>query len=130
MVKTVNIPTLYGNDIYDSAQLMIWDTVEAAITIIAASIPVLRVLFRNISSSMRKGSSNNQGYSFSKSQKSNPKSNLSGRDRNDDYTNLSHGGADSRSDKSILGDKEIKRVDVVEVKYGRRKEEDYEMSPV
>lgn len=129
MVKTVNIPTLYGNDIYDSAQLMIWDTVEAAITIIAASIPVLRVLFRNISSSMRKGSSNNQGYSFSKSQKSTPKSNLSGRDHTN-YTNLSHGGADSRSDKSILADKEIKRVDVVEVKYGRRKEEDYEMSPV
>jgi hypothetical protein len=128
VVKTVNIPTLYGNDIYDSAQLMIWDTVEAAITIIAASIPVLRVLFRNIRSSMRKGSSNNPGYSFSKSQKSTPKSHLSGGDHTD-YTNLSHGGADSRSDKSILGDRDIKRVDEVEVKYGRRKE-DYEMSPV
>src|SRR3954470_16791715 len=99
---------------------MIWDTVEAAITIVAASIPVLRVLLRNISTSMRKGSSNNQGSSFSKSQKSAPKSNISGRGHTD-HSTLSHGGADSRSDKSILGEKDIRRVDVVEIKYGTQR---------
>ncbi|KAK4445194.1 hypothetical protein QBC34DRAFT_307414 [Podospora aff. communis PSN243] len=126
VVKTVNVPKLYGSDIYDSAQLMIWDTVEAAITIVAASIPVLRVLLKTISTSMRKGSSNNGGYSFSKSSRSNPKSNFSGKGN----TDFSHGGADSRSDRSILGEKEIKRVDVVEVKYASRRGESYEMDHV
>lgn len=95
---------------------MIWDTVEAAITIVAASIPVLRVLLRNISTSIRKGSSNNNQGSSSKSRKSIPGSKLSGIGHGD-YSTLSHGGVDSRSDKSILGEKDIRRVDVVEVKF-------------
>ncbi|KAK0614424.1 hypothetical protein B0T14DRAFT_438922 [Immersiella caudata] len=129
LVKTVNIPKLYSNDIYDSAQLMIWDTAEAAVTIVAASIPVLRVLLKNISTSMRKGTSNNEGYSFSQFQKSNHKSNFSGRGHAE-LSNITHGGGDSRSDKSILGEMDIKRVDVVEVRYAKRKGDSYEMTNV
>lgn len=126
MVKTVNIPKLYSSDIYDSAQLMIWDTVEAAITIVAASIPVLRVLLRNFGSSMRKSSANDDR---TKSQKSAFASNLSKGDRSN-FSNLSYGYADNRSDKSILGEKNIKRTDTVEIHYGRRNGNNYEMANV
>jgi hypothetical protein len=131
VVKTVNIPKLYSDDIYDSAQLMIWDTVEAAITIVAASIPVLRVMLRNISTSIRRGTgASGAGYSFSKSHKSSHFTADASRTADAAYSNLDHGHGDSRSDKSILGEKNIKRVDTVEIKYLSRKGDSYEMSNV
>ncbi|TLD17571.1 uncharacterized protein PgNI_00968 [Pyricularia grisea] len=51
-IKCAFIPTLASDDFtYDGAPLIIWSTVEVAVTVIAASIPVLRVLFRDIASS-------------------------------------------------------------------------------
>ncbi|KAK5657237.1 hypothetical protein OQA88_3296 [Cercophora sp. LCS_1] len=47
-VKTGMLKGLYGGELYDTVPLFIWDTVEASITIIAASIPVLRVLIRDV----------------------------------------------------------------------------------
>lgn len=131
VVKTVYIPTLYSSDIYDSAQLMIWDTVEAAITIVAASIPVLRVMLRNITTSIRKGTvASGTGYSFSKSHRSAHFTADESRRDNATYSNLDHGHGDSRSDKSILGEKNIKRVDTVEISYLSRHGDGYEMSNV
>ncbi|TLS23422.1 uncharacterized protein PpBr36_06133 [Pyricularia pennisetigena] len=46
------LPTLTSRDFtFDGVPLVIWGAVEVAVTVIAASIPVLRVLFRDIASS-------------------------------------------------------------------------------
>ncbi|TLD34127.1 hypothetical protein PspLS_00654 [Pyricularia sp. CBS 133598] len=51
-IKVSFLPTLASRDFtYDGVPLVIWGTVEVAVTVIAASIPVLRVLFRDIASS-------------------------------------------------------------------------------
>ncbi|KAH8843581.1 hypothetical protein MCOR27_010509 [Pyricularia oryzae] len=51
-IKCSFLPTMASHDFtYDGVPLVIWGTVEVAITVIAASIPVLRVLFRDIASS-------------------------------------------------------------------------------
>jgi hypothetical protein len=47
VLKSIKIPLMYQAVAfsYDGAQLVIWCFVEASVTIMAASIPVLRVLF-------------------------------------------------------------------------------------
>jgi len=46
IMKCVSLPTMAKGDFtYDGAQLVIWGNAEVATTIMAASIPVLRVLF-------------------------------------------------------------------------------------
>ncbi|EXF72978.1 hypothetical protein CFIO01_04684 [Colletotrichum fioriniae PJ7] len=55
IVKCTTIPTLLSGDFtYDGSDLVIWGTVESGVTIMAASIPVLRVLIRDVASTARK----------------------------------------------------------------------------
>ncbi|KAH6974187.1 hypothetical protein BKA56DRAFT_490455 [Ilyonectria sp. MPI-CAGE-AT-0026] len=54
IIKTKNLTLLLESDFYKSVQLTIWDTAESSVTIMAASIPVLRVLIREAKSSARK----------------------------------------------------------------------------
>ncbi|SPO04562.1 uncharacterized protein DNG_07247 [Cephalotrichum gorgonifer] len=58
IVKTVKLPKLGSPDIYNAADLVIWDITEATVTMIAACIPVLRILVRDLRSTVRYGSDN------------------------------------------------------------------------
>ncbi|KAH8898213.1 hypothetical protein GQ53DRAFT_817506 [Thozetella sp. PMI_491] len=61
VIKTTAIPTLASGDFtYFSSGLIIWGTAESSVTIMAASIPVLRVLFRDIKSISRRYYISNQ----------------------------------------------------------------------
>lgn len=56
IVKTVYLLTLYGNDIYNSVQLFIWNTVKVSVTIIATLIPTLhRPLYNALTYLIRHG---------------------------------------------------------------------------
>ncbi|KAI1866324.1 uncharacterized protein JN550_007712 [Neoarthrinium moseri] len=49
IVRCVNVHLLYEEDFpYESGKLAMWTAAEMSVTIIAASIPVLRILIRNI----------------------------------------------------------------------------------
>ncbi|KAK4457264.1 hypothetical protein QBC42DRAFT_318778 [Cladorrhinum samala] len=55
LVKTTVIPSLASPDFsYVAAPLIHWSTAESAVTIIAASIPILRILFRDLQSLTRR----------------------------------------------------------------------------
>ncbi|KAK0717511.1 hypothetical protein B0T26DRAFT_710099 [Lasiosphaeria miniovina] len=55
VVKTTVIPTLASPDFtYVSAPLILWGAAESAVTIMAASIPVLRTLFRDLQTLSRR----------------------------------------------------------------------------
>ncbi|KAH8708355.1 hypothetical protein GQ44DRAFT_743198 [Phaeosphaeriaceae sp. PMI808] len=52
IMKVIQFRTMSGGDFtYDGTSLVIWGVVEAAVTIVAASIPVLRVLIRDANKS-------------------------------------------------------------------------------
>ncbi|KAK1751095.1 hypothetical protein QBC47DRAFT_308354 [Echria macrotheca] len=142
IVKTVYLPTLYGNDIYDSVQLFIWDTVEASVTIVAASIPTLRVLIRDAKknrSTKGTGQSTSAGRFQVSKYFSNAFSNrsevMAGEKSGVHMQIISQGGqTDSRSDKSILGDignlpndSSILRTQTVSVEYDKRRSRDYDI---
>ncbi|CAK7225607.1 hypothetical protein SCUCBS95973_005923 [Sporothrix curviconia] len=46
VIKTTKLTTLESSDLIDSVQLASWGTAEVGVTIMAASIPILRALFR------------------------------------------------------------------------------------
>ncbi|KAB5533562.1 putative integral membrane protein [Coniochaeta sp. 2T2.1] len=48
IVKCTKLPTLLTGDIYDAVELFLWSTTEVCVTIMAASIPAMRVLIRDI----------------------------------------------------------------------------------
>ncbi|KAK4169829.1 hypothetical protein QBC43DRAFT_38585 [Cladorrhinum sp. PSN259] len=50
-VKCTQLAGLESNDPYDSIGLFVWDIVESTVTIMAACIPALRVLLRDVKSS-------------------------------------------------------------------------------
>ncbi|KAK1978618.1 hypothetical protein LZ30DRAFT_598722 [Colletotrichum cereale] len=135
IIKCTTLPSFLSGDFtYDGSQLAIWGTIEAGVTIMAASIPVLRVLIRDVTTTARKY----YGSSASRTDKS----------------RLGHGGsmrrtntvtvttspqkgsfrrkwdklADDRSDKSILGAEpdidfgKIVRTNEIVVQYDRRSE--------
>ncbi len=52
-VKTASLNKLSTNDSYDAAHLSMFDTAEISVTIMAASLPAMRVLFRDLQSSAR-----------------------------------------------------------------------------
>ncbi|CAK7213449.1 hypothetical protein SBRCBS47491_001803 [Sporothrix bragantina] len=52
-IKCSKIPETASSDMFDTAQLMIWDDAEVSVTIIAASIPALRLLIREANLSAR-----------------------------------------------------------------------------
>lgn len=106
LVKTVNLNKLHYGEMYDTVQLMIWDTAEASVTIVAASIPVLRVLIRDVRSTMAKSGRSQTGMSRTggRSKMSNiMMSNMSKSERE----NSKFQPMDSRSDKSILYETQI-----------------------
>lgn len=48
-MRAITVPTLTGSDYtYQAGLLFIWTAAEIACTIVAASIPILRVMFREI----------------------------------------------------------------------------------
>ncbi|KAJ4417115.1 hypothetical protein N0V85_001997 [Neurospora sp. IMI 360204] len=53
IIKTTKIPSMLSSDFADGVDLFIWGNAESAITIIAASIPILRVLIRDATISHR-----------------------------------------------------------------------------
>ena len=97
----------------DGAPLVIWGVAETAVTIMAASIPVLRVLVRDVATTARyyRSKGNQDGYASTRGQTggfSKPRSALS---RSNNTTMVSSGAQhipgklatrDDRSDKSIL----------------------------
>ncbi|KAK2057151.1 hypothetical protein LY76DRAFT_657898 [Colletotrichum caudatum] len=55
IIKCVTLPTLLSGDFtYEGSQLAIWGQCETGVTIMAASIPVLRVLVRDAATTARK----------------------------------------------------------------------------
>ncbi|KAK0664481.1 hypothetical protein QBC41DRAFT_380726 [Cercophora samala] len=53
LIKTISLQNLLKMDSFYTAQLNIYDTAEISVTIIAASIPALRVLFKEVRTSAR-----------------------------------------------------------------------------
>lgn len=114
---------------------MIWDVVEATVTVIAASIPVLRVFFREAASKYR-ATDDNSKNGTSRFGVSSFAQTLSRKEAE----KRSHATDDSRSDSSILGpdanrpqkDHTILRTHTVTMAYGDRKKGDeaYEMRSV
>ena len=120
---------------------MIWDMNETAITIIAASIPVLRVLVKDIRTTMR-NYRNTGGDATQKGGNTHIRTNIGARHtRNGSAGGDAESGyrEDSRSDKSILkatvrdlaGEEGIVRTQAVSVQYGPRKDTDvFEMGRI
>lgn len=122
----------------ESSTLMLWDVVEATVTVIAASIPVLRVFFREAASKYRATDDNSKNskngtsrFGVSSFAQTLSRKEAEKRSHNDD----------SRSDSSILGpdvnrpgqkDHTILRTHTVTMAYGDRKKGDeaYEMRAV
>ncbi|KAK3693255.1 hypothetical protein B0T22DRAFT_36029 [Podospora appendiculata] len=117
-IKTAHLTNLATGDSYDAAMLNIWDSAEVSVTIMAASIPTLRVFFRDIaisSSGRRKYYPQNDQKDGSGNQNSKGKSQNHSvviKSRNP-LQNLEVG-----SDDSILSSQnKIYRTDEVEVKH-------------
>ncbi|KAK3954330.1 hypothetical protein QBC32DRAFT_336455 [Pseudoneurospora amorphoporcata] len=53
IIKTSKMPSMLSSDFADGVDLFIWGNAESAITIMAASIPILRVLVRDAAISRR-----------------------------------------------------------------------------
>ncbi|KAK4227352.1 hypothetical protein QBC38DRAFT_499480 [Podospora fimiseda] len=141
IIKTVSLKNI-SFDSNENSKLNIYDTAEISVTIMAASIPAMRVLFKDLRSSAR-GSSGRRYYQTSVPQYGANRSGIvvtvkaEGGERDDSGP----GGRDDMSDRRILGsetrsgDGKIYRVDEVEVvstyshKRGRLSDEEgaYEM---
>ncbi|KAJ2907115.1 hypothetical protein MKZ38_007630 [Zalerion maritima] len=112
VVKCYYIPLLQDRDFsYDGTNLVIWSVVEPSVTIVGASIPMLRVLFRDLRS--QGGSRMNYGIKVTCGIKGNCKtvktvSENTSRGRPSSAVESVHRkfptceDVDSRSDKSIL----------------------------
>ncbi|KAH6634509.1 hypothetical protein B0J18DRAFT_22224 [Chaetomium sp. MPI-SDFR-AT-0129] len=62
VIKTTKIPAVLSTDFADTVPLWCWGNAEISSSIIAASIPMLRVLVRDATSSSRRNSSNSSFY--------------------------------------------------------------------
>ncbi|KAK1826127.1 hypothetical protein QBC39DRAFT_269741 [Podospora conica] len=84
IIKCVELPHLGKGDAYNDAILFIWDITESNACLMAACIPALRVLFRDVSSTAGGSSSgtsrlpSNLSFSFSRKHASKEKSKGSG----------------------------------------------------
>ncbi|KAK4444825.1 hypothetical protein QBC34DRAFT_498002 [Podospora aff. communis PSN243] len=65
VIKTVKLPKLASPDMYDAADLVIWDISEAAVSMIGACLPVLRTLIRDVRSTIRSGGTTQPHYTAS-----------------------------------------------------------------
>ncbi|KAK4039111.1 hypothetical protein C8A01DRAFT_36944 [Parachaetomium inaequale] len=133
-VKTVSLTKLSTGDSYDAAHLFMLDTAEISVTIMAASIPAMRVLFRDMRSSARR-EYDESGRSETGLQQQ------QGHDRNGHSTKVKPqtGGElfndDSSSDRGILGagspQSRVLRVDeVTAVEDGNATASDVELGEV
>ncbi|KZF19790.1 hypothetical protein L228DRAFT_271109 [Xylona heveae TC161] len=110
---------------YYAGNILIWAAAETGATLVAASIPSLRILFIRIRST--RGGSGGQGYSDSYKLSENTKSTNSKRNPFSHGYRTSHSAAaertkrDDQSDKSILGaaadDPQIKQTHEVTISY-------------
>lgn len=123
VVKIVEITTISGGkDIpYRLSMLFIWGEAEPNTTVIAASIPVLRVLFRDISRTYYGSSTGANGYL-----RSNPQSQFPANNNNTTITVSEAKMDDESSERSILrtpsmAKNAIMRTTQVAVKYDARR---------
>jgi hypothetical protein len=105
----------------DAAALTTFDTAEVSVTIMAASIPAMRVLFRDLRSSARRyyGSYDPSGIATT-----NPERRYRGHSHSTQIKSQARDLKDDSSDKEILspsaGSSKILRVDEVEIEYRAR----------
>ncbi|KAK5655071.1 hypothetical protein OQA88_5970 [Cercophora sp. LCS_1] len=146
IMKCVSLPTMANGDFtYDGAALVIWGNAEVATTIMAASIPVLRVLFIHVKTSAeRYYGSSDQRTGLGSSMRSKHHTVITANDRKNDErrakSNMAMG--DDRSDRSILDasnprDGKIIQTNEVVLEYSHRRMQDeqdsdgwYEMGKV
>ncbi|PIG84461.1 hypothetical protein AARAC_002301 [Aspergillus arachidicola] len=112
---------------YACSEILIWASAETGLTIFAASIPSLRVLFVRMSSSYNR-SDEPSSYAYSSSaKKSRNRRGLSGSRQRDPYycgdTIILPDRRDDNSAKSILGSSGIKQTQEVLVTYDQAPEE-------
>ena len=118
LIKTLHLVNLSTGDTYDAAVLNIWDSAEISVTIIAASVPSLRVFLRDIvSSASGKYYAQPDGGISSNPQSNNYQYSVQVRSRN----RYPLGNQNAGSDESILDTNvngKIVRVDEIAVKHG------------
>ncbi|KAK0649972.1 hypothetical protein B0T16DRAFT_327280 [Cercophora newfieldiana] len=126
IMKTVAIPGMTKGDFtYDGAQLVIWGNAEVATTIMAASIPVLRVLFINAKGSAeRYYDSGRRGTGRLPSNPSKNNTIITSNRKNGGYATEGTGDDDG-SDRSILdttspGNGRIIQTNEVTLEYSER----------
>ncbi|KAK4214202.1 hypothetical protein QBC37DRAFT_284397 [Rhypophila decipiens] len=64
VVKTAKLPLLASGDLYDGVELVIWDMTEIVVCMVAACIPVLRVLVREVRNTTRGRSSSGRATGY------------------------------------------------------------------
>ncbi|KAK4465109.1 hypothetical protein QBC42DRAFT_219432 [Cladorrhinum samala] len=106
IVKTTMVPKMLSNDFADGIDLWIWNLAEPSVTVIAASIPMLRVIVRDAKSSRNYGSGYKKETSASVN-RSRIVTIQSKAQRKDSDTELRELG-DDRSDRYILETKSEK----------------------
>jgi hypothetical protein len=108
------------------ADLVIWSTAESAVTIVAASIPILRVLIREIAAKTLYGSASN-GTKTRKSKLDQTHVMEMG-SKNDEDTSVGDPKEhmDNRSDRRILNDVGIVQTTEVQISSRNRTESDAE----
>ncbi|KAL1893490.1 hypothetical protein Sste5346_006318 [Sporothrix stenoceras] len=94
-IKCAKINNLSSGDLYNTAQLLVWDSAEVSVTIVAASIPALRILIREVNNSAR------QYYASSGARNTRQSASNPGTSRRATFVKLD-GSTDAQSDKSIL----------------------------
>ncbi|KAB8274002.1 hypothetical protein BDV30DRAFT_248592 [Aspergillus minisclerotigenes] len=117
---------------YACSEILIWASAETGLTIFAASIPSLRVLFVRMSSSYNR-SDEPSSYAYSSSaKKSRNRRGLSGSRQRDPYycgdTIILPDRRDDNSAKSILGSSGIKQTQEVLVTYDQGPEENEQVA--
>lgn len=101
IIKTTMIPKMLSNDFADGIDLWIWNIAEPAVTVVAASIPMLRVLARDAKSSRNyhSGYKKETGVSNNRSRIVTIQSKAQRKDSDTELREL----GDDRSDRCILG---------------------------
>ncbi|KAF2175453.1 hypothetical protein K469DRAFT_680029 [Zopfia rhizophila CBS 207.26] len=128
-VKTSYLPSVgtWQDFTFNTAEVLIWGLSESAITIVAASIPFLRVLVREASS---KGGSGPYHHSdTTQSAQTNRTNSLSCKSRPNGYGNPERKNGYEGSDKSILGEPEeylgaIVKTNEVRIEYAEGSDEE------
>jgi len=124
----------------DGIDLFIWGNAESAVTIIAASIPILRVLVREVRSTARRYYVSKEGGTGSNTQHNTVVISGGNLTSSRHHSHVPSKVQDDSSDKSILSDGpysknangRIVRTNEINVAYQSRKDadSDYEMQPV